>query len=161
MVDLNSFLFSILAPIKPMADLAIPSLYARLPQLIVMTLSIALLGNQMVLLKQVNDNVETVKKLNHKLLMVGIKPYYIYLCDKAKGNYHFRTTLETGLDIMSKLNVWTSGHAVPQLIKDIEGGGGKIPLNPNYITDIQTDKNGKKIYTLQNYRGELFPFKDV
>lgn len=121
----------------------------------------ALLGNQMVLLKNVNDNVDTVKKLNHKLLMLGIKPYYIYLCDKAKGNYHFRTTLQTGLDLMSKLNVWTSGHAVPQLIKDIEGGGGKIPLNPNYIKDIKIGEDGKKIYTLQNYRGELFSFKDI
>lgn len=121
----------------------------------------ALLGNQMVLLRKVNDNVEIVRKLNHKLLMVGIKPYYIFLCDKAKGNYHLRTTLETGLEIMEKLNAWTSGHAVPQFIKDIEGGGGKIPLSPNYIENIRTDTDGKKMYTLRNYKGELFTFKDV
>lgn len=90
------------------------------------------LGNQCVLLKGVNDNVNTMKTLNKKLLQMGIKPYYIYLCDPTPGTGHFRTSVEIGLEIIDNLRGHTSGFATPQLVIDAPSGGGKI-LIPNGI----------------------------
>jgi lysine 2,3-aminomutase len=112
-----------------------------------------IINNQMVLLKGVNDKPEIVKELNHKLLMMRVRPYYIFQCDQSQGISHFRTPVQTGLDIIEKLRGWTSGMAVPHYVIDGPGGGGKIPLIPNYVVKHE----GKK-WTLRNYKGLQFEY---
>ncbi|MEI6790615.1 MAG: KamA family radical SAM protein [Myxococcaceae bacterium] len=111
------------------------------------------MGNQMVLLKGVNDDWRIVKELNHRLLLMRVRPYYIYQCDLAQGISHFRTTVETGLNIMENLRGHTSGLAVPTYVIDGPGGGGKIPLLPNYVKSHE----GKK-WVLRNFRNETFTY---
>lgn len=106
------------------------------------------LGNQMVLLRGVNDDAEVVKRTNQLLLMMRVRPYYIYLCDLARGNRHFRTTYEKGLEIMRALRGWTSGLAVPYLVIDAPGGGGKVPILPNYVEERDDEK-----VVVRNFRG--------
>jgi hypothetical protein len=98
------------------------------------------LGSQSVLLKGINDNVETFRKLNKGLLKVRVKPYYIYQCDPIPGSLHFRTDIQIGLDIIKGLRGFTSGYAVPQFVIDAPGGGGKIPLLPNYVKEIRENE---------------------
>jgi lysine 2,3-aminomutase len=98
------------------------------------------LGNQMVLLKGVNDDPRTVLRLNHLLLMMRVKPYYIFQCDLNEGNAHLRTTIAKGLEIMESLRGWTSGLAVPYYVIDAPGGGGKVPLLPEYIVSREPGK---------------------
>ena len=105
-------------------------------------------GNQTVLLKGVNDNPETMKKLMLGLLSIRVRPYYIYQCDTVKGANHFRTRVEKGLEIYKSLRGHTSGLAVPQFVIDAPGGGGKIPLLPEYVQSIDKDK-----VVLKNYEG--------
>lgn len=107
------------------------------------------LGNQMVLLKGVNDDWRIVKELNHRLLLMRVRPYYIYQCDLAQGISHFRTPVEVGLNIIENLRGHTSGLAVPTFVIDGPGGGGKIPLQPNYVVKHE----GKK-WQLRNYAQE-------
>ena len=108
-----------------------------------------ILGNQTILLNGVNDNEKTIKEINHKLLMMGIRPYYLYLCDRAKGNSHFRTTLSEGLEIIKSLDGLTSGLAIPHFIKDTKIG--KVSLcSPGAV---QKTRGG---YLLRNYKGEVF-----
>jgi len=114
------------------------------------------LGNQTVLLKGVNDDVETMRKLMQKLLTVRVRPYYIYQADYVRGTDHFRTTVEKGLEIYQGLRGWTSGLAVPQYVIDAPGGGGKIPLIPEYVQSISDEK-----VVLRNYAGELFVYPQV
>jgi lysine 2,3-aminomutase len=111
------------------------------------------ISNQMVLLKGINDDPKTVKELNHKLLMMRVRPYYIYQCDLSQGISHFRTPIETGLNIIENLRGWTSGLAVPHLVIDAPGGGGKIPILPQYLLK----KEGKKV-TLRNFRKQQFTY---
>jgi lysine 2,3-aminomutase len=111
------------------------------------------LHNQMVLLKGVNDDPKIVKELNHKLLMMRVRPYYIYQCDLSQGISHFRTPVETGLNIIEHLRGWTSGMAVPHFVIDAPGGGGKIPLLPQYVVKHE----GKK-WVLRNFRNEQFEY---
>jgi lysine 2,3-aminomutase len=111
------------------------------------------IGNQMVLLKGVNDDPAIVKELNHKLLLMRIRPYYIYQCDLAKGISHFRTPVETGIRIIESLRGHTSGLAVPQFVVDAPMGGGKIPVNPQYVVR----REGKK-WVLRNYAGKEFGY---
>jgi lysine 2,3-aminomutase len=111
------------------------------------------INNQMVLLKGVNDKPEIVKELNHKLLMMRVRPYYIYQCDLSQGIGHFRTPVETGIEIIEKLRGWTSGMAVPHYVVDAPGGGGKIPLLPNYVVS----REGKK-WVLRNFRKDQFTY---
>jgi lysine 2,3-aminomutase len=111
------------------------------------------INNQMVLLKGVNDKPEIVKELNHKLLMMRVRPYYIFQCDMAKGISHFRTSIETGLNIIKSLRGHTSGMAVPHYVIDGPGGGGKIPLVPNYVEK----REGKKWF-VRNYKGDLYEY---
>ena len=85
------------------------------------------LGAQTVLLKGVNDDPDIMKRLMHQLLLARIKPYYLYQADLTKGTNHFRTTVETGLNIIKSLQGHTSGMAVPHFVIDAPGGGGKIP----------------------------------
>jgi lysine 2,3-aminomutase len=111
------------------------------------------LHNQMVLLKGVNDDPMIVKKLNHLLLMMRVRPYYIYQCDLSQGISHFRTPVEVGLNIIENLRGWTSGMAVPHFVIDAPGGGGKIPLLPKYVVKHE----GKK-WVLRNFRNEQFEY---
>lgn len=111
------------------------------------------LGSQTVLLKGVNDNVETMKDLVHRLLMMRVRPYYLYQCDPISGSSHFRTTVEKGLEIIEGLRGHTSGYAVPTYVIDAPGGGGKIPLQPNYVVG----RDGDDI-VLRNYENRTFRY---
>ena len=113
------------------------------------------LGSQTVLLKGVNDNVPTMKALMHGLLKIRVRPYYIYACDLVPGTSHFRTTVNTGLQIIAGLRGWTTGYAVPQFVIDAPGGGGKIPLLPEYFLG----QEGKEIH-LRNYEGKEFIYTE-
>ena len=111
------------------------------------------MGNQMVLLKGVNDDYRIVKELNHRLLLMRVRPYYIYQCDLSQGISHFRTPIEVGLEIMEKLRGHTSGLAVPTFVVDGPGGGGKIPLLPEYVVE----RLGKT-WTLRNFQNKKFTY---
>lgn len=111
------------------------------------------ISNQAVLLKGVNDDPKIFKELNHKLLMMRVRPYYIYQCDLSQGISHFRTPVSKGLEIIENLRGWTSGLAVPHLVIDAPGGGGKIPIMPQYMLK----QEGKKI-TLRNFRKQEFTY---
>ena len=114
------------------------------------------INNQMVLLKGVNDDPKIVMELNHKLLMMRVRPYYIFQCDMSQGISHFRTPIQTGLDIIEALRGWTSGMAVPHYVVDAPGGGGKIPLLPSkYLVKHE----GKK-WTLKNYRDQVYEYNE-
>ncbi len=113
-------------------------------------------GNQCVLMKGVNDNAETMRELMKKLLSIRVRPYYIYQADLTKGANHFRTPLEVGLEIMDKLRGHISGLAVPQFVIDAPGGGGKIPLLPNYVISRDEDK-----IILRNYKYNVYEYPDV
>ncbi len=118
------------------------------------------LGNQMVLLKDVNDDPQTVMALNRRLLRQGCRPYYILQCDMAQGITHFRTPLKTGLEIMDHLRGRLSGVGVPHFVVDLPGGGGKIELLPDYLVDDQPTDGGR-LLTFRNYQDKTFQFFDV
>ncbi len=107
------------------------------------------LGNQSVLLKGVNDDVSTMKSLLHRLLMMKVRPYYLYQCDLIEGSSHLRTDPMVGVRIIEELRGHTTGYAIPQFVIDAPGGGGKIPLNPNYLQKVVGGK-----YFLRNYEGK-------
>ncbi|MCO4780902.1 MAG: KamA family radical SAM protein [Candidatus Cloacimonetes bacterium] len=111
------------------------------------------IGNQSVLLKGVNDDPEVMKELSHKLLAMRVRPYYIYQCDLSEGISHFRTTIEDGINIIEHLRGHTSGLANPTFVVDAPGGGGKIPLLPEYLVK----KEGRE-YTLRNYENKEFVY---
>ncbi|MFV0416185.1 MAG: KamA family radical SAM protein [Chthoniobacterales bacterium] len=114
------------------------------------------LGNQSVLLAGVNDNADTMKTLVHKLLMARVKPYYLYQCDLINGSAHLRTSVRKGIEIIESLRGNTSGYAVPQYVIDAPGGGGKIPVNPNYILYHDHEK-----IVLRNYEGKVFEYPEL
>jgi len=109
------------------------------------------LGCQTVLLRGVNDDPCVMKRLMQKLLTIRVRPYYLFVADPAKGTSHFWTPIHKGLEIMSALQGHTSGLCVPHFAVDLLGGGGKVPLLPEYIT-------GRERETLwfRNYAGKLF-----
>jgi lysine 2,3-aminomutase len=111
------------------------------------------LGNQTVLLKGVNDDPAIMKKLMQKLLAARVRPYYIYQADLVFGTEHFRTRVEKGLEIIKALRGYTSGLAVPHYVIDAPGGGGKIPLLPEYVKKITDDE-----VVMQNYEGKIFRY---
>jgi lysine 2,3-aminomutase len=111
------------------------------------------LGSQTVLLKGINDRPYIMRKLMHELLQIRVRPYYIYQCDPVKGTQHFRTPVATGINIMEKLRGHTSGYAVPTYVIDGPGGGGKIPVGPNYVL---SQAKGK--YVLRNYKGKIYTY---
>ena len=113
------------------------------------------LGSQTVLMKGINDRPAIMKKLFHELLKIRVRPYYIYQCDPVKGTAHFRTPVSAGLQIIEKLRGHTSGYAVPTFVVDGPGGGGKIPLMPNYVVSV---KDG--VWTLRNFSGKIFTYKE-
>ncbi|RYZ65361.1 MAG: KamA family radical SAM protein, partial [Proteobacteria bacterium] len=111
-------------------------------------------NNQMVLLKGVNDDPKIVMELNHKLLMMRVRPYYIFQCDMSQGISHFRTPIEKGLEIIEALRGWTSGMAVPHFVVDAPGGGGKIPLLPSKYLISHEGKTWK----LRNYKDQEYTY---
>jgi len=111
------------------------------------------LGSQTVLLKGINDRPYIMKKLMQELLQIRVRPYYIYQCDPVRGTQHFRTPVATGINIMEKLRGHTSGYAVPVYVIDGPGGGGKIPVGPNYIL---SQAKGK--YVLRNFKGKIYTY---
>jgi lysine 2,3-aminomutase len=113
------------------------------------------LGSQTVLLAGVNDNVETMKRLMHGLLKVRVKPYYLYQCDPISGSAHFRTPVAKGLEVIAGLRGHTTGYAVPTYVIDAPGGGGKIPLLPEYAFG----RDGNDIL-MKNYKGAVYRYPD-
>ena len=113
------------------------------------------LGSQTVLLHKINDRLETMKRLVHGLLKIRVKPYYLYQCDPIPGSSHFRTSVKTGLDLIDGLRGHTTGYAVPTYVIDAPGGGGKIPLLPEYVVG----KEGNNLI-LRNYEGRIFHYPD-
>jgi lysine 2,3-aminomutase len=113
------------------------------------------LGSQTVLLKGINDDVETMKKLVHRLMTMRVRPYYIYQCDPICGSAHFRTSVESGLEIIRGLRGFTSGYAVPTFVIDAPGGGGKIPVMPEYVAGREGD-----YVLLRNYEGKVYRYYD-
>jgi len=114
------------------------------------------LGTQTVLLKGVNDDPAVMRMLMQKLLACRVRPYYIYQADQVAGTEHLRTTVAKGLEIIKGLRGWTSGLAVPHFVIDTPGGGGKVPLLPDYVESM-TDKE----VVLRNYEGKSFVYKQV
>jgi lysine 2,3-aminomutase len=114
------------------------------------------LGNQSVLLRGVNDNPEIMRNLFQKLLKIRVKPYYLFQMDLVKGTYHFRTRVEAGIKILESLIGWTSGLAIPRFVIDAPGGGGKIPLQPDYILSIDDEK-----VVLRNYEGKIYVYPQI
>jgi len=114
------------------------------------------LGNQSVLLRGVNDDPEVMKSLIQKLLRIRVRPYYLFQMDLVKGTYHFRTRVETGLKIIDSLVGYTTGLAVPRYVIDAPGGGGKIPIQPDYILGIEKDR-----VVLRNYEGKVYVYPQI
>ncbi len=111
------------------------------------------LGSQTVLLKGINDRPSTMRRLVHELLKIRVRPYYIYQCDLVRGTQHFRTPVEAGINIIEKLRGHTTGYGVPTYVIDAPGGGGKIPINPNYVV---SQTKGK--YVLRNYEDKVYTY---
>jgi lysine 2,3-aminomutase len=111
------------------------------------------LGNQSVLLRHVNDDVTVMQALVQKLLMCRVKPYYIYQCDLITGSSHLRASVRKGLEIMEQLRGHTTGYGVPTYVIDAPGGGGKVPVSPEYVLSRNRDRT-----VLRNYEGKVFEY---
>jgi lysine 2,3-aminomutase len=111
------------------------------------------LGNQSVLLRDINDDVETMTSLVHRLLMMRVRPYYLYQADLITGTSHFRADVEKGIEIVRALRGHSTGYAVPQFTIDAPGGGGKIPINPEYVQEI-TDTE----IVMRNFEGKEYRY---
>ena len=114
------------------------------------------LGNQSVLLKHVNDDADVMKALLQKLLMCRVKPYYLYQCDLIAGSAHLRASVAKGLEIMEKLRGHTTGYAVPQYVIDAPGGGGKVPIAPEYVLC----RNAGRVL-IRNFEGKIFEYPET
>lgn len=112
--------------------------------------------NQAVLMKGVNDDADVMKELFTKLLKIRVKPYYLYMADETKGANHFRTSLDKGLEIMFKLRGNTSGLAIPHFVIDAPGGGGKIPVLPQYVLHRDDEK-----IVMRNYKNEIYVYRET
>ncbi len=113
------------------------------------------LGNQTVLLRGVNDCPQIMKKLLHQLVSIRVRPYYLYQCDLSKGVGHFRTSVGKGIEIMENLRGHTSGFAIPTFVIDAPGGGGKIPVMPQYLISRSDSK-----VILRNFEGNLYSYTE-
>ncbi len=113
------------------------------------------MNNQSVLLRGVNDSLPVMQALCHGLLKIGVRPYYLYQCDPVKGTEHLRTSVWKGIEIIEGLRGHTTGFGVPQFVIDAPGGGGKIPIGPNYLLG-ETDDG----LILRNYEGLVFEYKN-
>src|SRR5437879_8438116 len=114
------------------------------------------LGNQSVLLRNVNDDLATMRALMQKLLMCRVKPYYLYQCDLIAGSAHLRASVRKGLEIMEGLRGHTTGYAVPQYVIDAPGGGGKVPVNPDYVLSRNADR-----VVIRNFEGKIFEYPEA
>jgi lysine 2,3-aminomutase len=114
------------------------------------------LGNQSVLLRHVNDDPAVMKVQVQKLLQCRVKPYYLYQCDLIAGSAHLRTSVREGLEIMERLRGHTTGYAVPQYVIDAPGGGGKVPVAPEYVLSRNADR-----VVIRNYEGKLFEYPEA
>jgi len=113
------------------------------------------LGSQTVLLAGVNDEVDTMKRLVHGLVKIRVRPYYLYQCDPIIGSAHFRTSVQKGLEMIKGLRGHTTGYAVPTYVIDAPGGGGKIPLLPEYVVGWEGND-----LLLRNYEGKTYRYPD-
>ena len=113
------------------------------------------LGNQSVLLRHVNDDLTVMKAHVQKLLMCRVKPYYIYQCDLISGSAHLRASVRKGLEITEGLRGHTSGYAVPQYVIDAPGGGGKVPVSPEYVLSRNADR-----VVIRNFEGKIFEYPE-
>jgi lysine 2,3-aminomutase len=114
------------------------------------------LGNQSVLLAGVNDDAAVMLELVHKLLLCRVRPYYLYQCDLIRGSSHLRTSVAKGIEIIESLRGHTSGYAIPQFVIDAPGGGGKVPINPNYVVYHDHEK-----VVLRNFEGRIFEYPEL
>ena len=114
------------------------------------------LGNQSVLLRNVNDSSDVMKAHVQKLLMCRVRPYYIYQCDLIAGSAHLRTSVRKGLEIMEGLRGHTTGYAVPSYVIDAPGGGGKTPVSPEYVLS-----HGEDRVVIRNYEGDVFEYPEA
>jgi lysine 2,3-aminomutase len=112
-------------------------------------------NNQTVLLRGVNEDPETMLSLNKALLRAKVRPYYLFQCDPVVGTEHFRTPIDSGLRIMESLRGHTSGLAIPNYVIDLPGGGGKVPVTPNYI--LGRSEEG---ILLRNFEGRRFLYPE-
>jgi lysine 2,3-aminomutase len=113
------------------------------------------LGNQSVLLDGVNDSVDVVRTLVQKLLRCRVRPYYLYQLDLIQGSSHLQVPVAKGLEIMEGLRGFTTGYAIPQYVIDAPGGGGKVPINPNYVLYHDSEK-----VVIRNYEGKVFEYPE-
>ncbi len=113
------------------------------------------IGSQTVLLKGVNDDVPVMKELMQRLLLMRVRPYYLFQCDPISGSAHFRTSVQAGLDMIEGLRGHTTGYGVPTYVVDAPGGGGKVPLQPNYVVR----REGPELI-LRNFEGREFRYPD-
>ncbi|MBP6863746.1 MAG: KamA family radical SAM protein [Candidatus Didemnitutus sp.] len=111
------------------------------------------LGNQSVLLRGVNDDAEVMKALVHRLLRMRVRPYYLYQMDLITGGAHFKADVRKGIEIIQALRGHTTGYAVPQYVIDAPGGGGKVPINPEYLEKITDDE-----VVFRNFEGREFRY---
>jgi lysine 2,3-aminomutase len=111
------------------------------------------LGNQSVLLRGVNDDADVMKALVHRLLRMRVRPYYIYQMDLITGGAHFKADVRKGIEIIRALRGHTTGYAVPQYVIDAPGGGGKVPINPEYLEQITDDE-----VVFRNFEGRQFRY---
>jgi lysine 2,3-aminomutase len=114
------------------------------------------LGNQTVLLRGVNDDAEIMKAHVQKLLLCRVRPYYIYQCDLISGSAHLRTSVREGVRILEALRGHTTGYAVPQYVIDAPGGGGKVPVNPEYVLSHNKDR-----VVIRNFAGQVFEYPEA
>jgi len=114
------------------------------------------LGNQSVLLSGVNDSVSVMKGLVQKLLQCRVRPYYLYQCDLIKGSEHLRAPVSKGIEVIEGLRGHTSGYAIPQYVIDAPGGGGKVPINPDYVLH----RDNRKV-VIRNYEGRIFEYPEA
>ena len=114
------------------------------------------LGNQSVLLRGINDDAFILKELFLKLVKARVRPYYLYQCDVVQGIEHFRTNVGKGIEIMEKLRGYISGYAVPAFVIDAPMGGGKIPINPEYVISMDEHE-----VVMRNYRGNIHTYPNV
>ena len=113
------------------------------------------LGNQSVLLRGVNDDAEVMKSLVQKLLMCRVRPYYLYQCDLIQGSSHLRASVSAGVEIIEQLRGHTTGYGVPQFVIDAPGGGGKVPVNPDYVLIRDEQRT-----VIRNFEGRTFEYPE-
>lgn len=114
------------------------------------------LGNQTVLLRGVNDDAEIMKAHVQKLLLCRVRPYYVYQCDLISGSAHLRTSVREGIRILEALRGHTTGYAIPQYVIDAPGGGGKVPVNPEYVLSHNKDR-----VVIRNFAGQIFEYPEA